>query len=433
MPAEPLDEAGRLPLARRHPLLAKLAGGIFTQSMLSATNLLISVWIARVNDKAEFGLYNLAVNTLAIFLNLQNGLVNSPLTVILPDQKGEDRDILLAGLGLGQWLVAVPATLLLVIGALVFGLADDGLGRVRWVFPLLLAAPAQWLREFVRVLHYNELRVLRVIRMDAAYILATLAGMLALHLAGLLDSTRVLLVIGIACLASGALGLRSTGLAALRASRAWIRLAFRRTWPYSRWALVGITATSVQANAHVYLTSALLGLAGTADIAAARTLLVPFALLISSSQRIFLAGGANLNSQHDARRMRRFLLLFLLFFTAAWAVYALALTVLYRPLILVLFTEKYLNIAAYLPFWALLFLINAWRFIVTYALQVSREFKNLALNGIVSAAAVILSAPLLIRAAGAAGMILALVIGEALLLVLSLPRLAACFWKKEGA
>ena len=432
MPAEPLEGTGRFPLAR-HPLLGKLAGGIVTQSLLSATSLVISVWIARVNDKAEFGLYNLAVNTLMIFLNLQNGLVNSPLTVMLPDQKGEDRDVLLFGLGLGQWLVAIPATLLLVLGGLIFGFAGGGMERVRWVFPLLLLAPAQWLREFIRVLHYNELRILRVIRMDAVYILLTLTGMLALHLAGRLDSTRVLLLLGVACLASGVSGLRSAGMTAIRGGRAWIRAAFRRTWPYSRWSLVGITATSVQSNAHVYLTSALIGLASTADIAAARTLLVPFSLLIASSQRIFLAGGANLNSRHGAQRMRRFLLLFLLFFTAAWGAYVLLLAVFYRPLILILFTDRYLNVAAYLPFWALLFLVNAWRFTVTYSLQVAREFRNLALNGIASAAAVILSALPLIRIAGAAGMILALIIGETLLLVLSLPRLVACFWKKEGA
>ncbi len=427
----------RLGLARsdllRGPLLGKLAGGIFTQILLSATSLVISVWIARVNEKSDFGLYNVAVNTLMIFLNLQNGLVNAPLTVLLPDQKGEDRDILLFGLGVGQWLAAVPATLLLVLGGLTVGLAGGRMDAVRWVFPLLLVAPAQWFREFVRVLHYNEMRISRVMRMDLVYILFNLAGMLILDRLGLLDSVRVLLLIGLAYLVSGAYGFRSSGMAAIRGNLRWVRTAFARTWVYSRWSLVGITATSIQANAYVYITSALIGLASTADVSASRTLLVPFSLLIASSQRIFLAGGSNLRSRHGMERVRKFLLLFLVFFTGAWAVYVLLLAALYRPVILLLFTGKYLNIAAYLPFWAVLFLVNAWRFTVTYSLQVAKEFKNLALNGIASAAAVMLSAFPLIRAAGAAGMIMALIVGEALLLVLSLPRTIACFWRKEPA
>ena len=415
--------AGAASFLSEKTFLGKFALGILTQSLLSLTNLLIRIWLARVLPKEQYGLYSIGFETIFVFLSVQNALVNSPLAVLLPERQGERREMLLGGLGAGQWLIFGPLTALFAAGLLLVG-GLYGMQRVLWLLPLVLAVPAAWWREFQRVVQYNRFELGRVLLLDVLFSAGALGGIALLAAARRVSVGGALAALGAAYLFSAAAGRRLGG-ERCRFRLDWIRETFRETWAFSRWSLLGIAAAAVQLHGYVYLVSLLDGLESTADISAARVFLMPFALLINSSQRIFLAKGSQIRSGGDLPRYRSFLAAFFLFFVGAWLLYVAALFLLKEPLIRLVFTERYRSSERYLLGWAVLFLFTTCRIVVTNSLIVYKEFRFLALNGVASAAAVLACSVAFLRLFGPVGVILALSVGELILLFPSLSRLLA--------
>ena len=410
--------------------LGKFAVGILTQSLLSLTNLFIRIWLARNLPKNQYGLYSIGFETIFVFLSIQNALVNSPLAVLLPEKRGPQRGIFLSGLGAGQWLIFAPLTALFAAGLLLYG-GLFGMQRVLWLLPLVLAVPAAWWREFQRVVQYNRFELGRVLLLDVLFSAGALGGIGLLLAIGRLSVASALAGLGAAYLLSAAVSYRIDG-ERCRFHLPWIRETFRETWPYTRWSLLGITAAAIQHHGYVYLVSLLDGLESTADMSAARVFLMPFALLINSSQRIFLAKGSQIRSGGDLPRYRSFLAAFFLFFVGAWLLYVAALFLLKEPLIRLVFTEKYRSSERYLLGWAILFLFTTCRVVVTNSLIVYKQFRFLALNGVASAAAVLACSVAFLRLLGPVGVILALSVGELILLFPSLSRLFVSLRPKEA-
>ena len=114
----------------KKPFFRKFAGGILTQILLSCTNLLIKIWIARQLSKSDYGLYVVAFSTIFIFLSVQNALVNSPLTVLLPDKSDNKRKEFLSGLNFGQWFIFIPILFFIVCFTIIYGFITGDITKV---------------------------------------------------------------------------------------------------------------------------------------------------------------------------------------------------------------------------------------------------------------------------------------------------------------
>jgi O-antigen/teichoic acid export membrane protein len=258
--------------------------------------------------------------------------------------------------------------------------------------------------------------------MDAVVIVSIGAGLYALHAWNALSGTRAVLALGVAYTVSAVVGHLITD---FRYTVDWVKLrrTFQETWTYSRWALVGVVAAAVQSSGYVYVVSLVQDLTITADVSAARTLMMPYLLLVSSSQRIFLSKASQIRSTHGESRFLRFILFFALFFIGVWSVYVPLLVLFQEKLIVLVYTEKYIRINVYILYWAVLSLLVAARFITSYSLQAYKDFKHLALYGSVSAALTITLCVLFLFLFGSVGALVALIIGESVLLGLSISRM----------
>jgi len=404
--------------------------GILAQSIISLTNLLLKVWVARELPKADYGLYTIGFETMYVFLGIQNALVNSPMQVMINEKWGQRRQDFVNGLFLGQLVVLVGLTGIALAANQLSGILFEQKLSVAFLCVILLGVSTMWLREFNRVLSYTKLKIGRVFSIDAVFVVSAVLFLLYFQLSRSFSYNNALLILGLSYGLSAGFGFLVNGEKhALRVHD--IKQSFSETWAYSRWAIVGVIASNVQMRAYVYITSIAIGLESTAEVAVARVLLMPFVLLISSSQRIFLSQGSSIMHRQDLSKFKKFILFFLLFFTAGWLMYSTVLFAFSGKIVQLLFTARYLGIRRFIAMWAVSYLIISWRFCVTYSLQVLKEFKALALYGVVSACVVLMSSLLMIKLMGPVGVIVAMAVGEIVLLSLSLPKLLSAL-KRRG-
>lgn len=404
------------------PFVSKFLGGVVAQGLLSATNFLIKIWLARETAKGDFGLFVVSFSTIMVFEQIHNALVNTPLIVLYREKEGPDRDDFISNMATGQYFLVLPLVALFALAGLLFSLATGDLSRTLWVYPLVFVIPVYWMREFPRVLNFLQFRIKKILLMDLVVLFCIGSGLSLLSLYDALSGVRAVMVLGGSYLFSGIAGHLLTRFR-YRLDFERVKRTFRETWQYSRWSLIGIVASSLQMSGYVYIVSLIQGLSITADMSAARTFLMPYVLFIASSQRIFLVKAAQLRTHGNEKSYLRFILLFGLLFLGIWSVYVPLLFLFQDRLILLVYTEKYSNINRYFIYWAFLSLVTAFRFVMSYSLQAFKDFKNLALYGCISAGTTVTLVVVLMYLIGPAGALLGLIGGELVLLFLSGPRL----------
>ncbi len=413
---------GRLRELMRKPFMRALIAGVGTQGILSATSFLIKVLIAQRFAKSDLALFETANSTVLIFLSFQNALINTPLIVLLPEKRGKARDNMLSGLAFGQALGMIPVLLigcLVVLGYLLLG---GGSLSPWWLVAVALAILSAFAREYNRVLYFCELRVGRVVLMDVVFAAPTILGVFLMARAGAFTSARLVALHAATYLVSAVLG-HVVARRRYRFDRKTLAEALRETWQYSRWGLLGVVTHSVQTYAYVYLVTLLADLDKTADISAARMLLAPFGLLIGSTQRVFITKGSEIRFQESPHQLLRHVLGYAGFLIGIWACYVLLLYLFHNELIRYVFTDKYANIGPYVLWWAVFFLLYAVDCIVTFTLQALKEFKRLALLGVVSSVSVLVLCIVLLRMMGPIGSLFAGIAGEIVIISTLLPRL----------
>jgi O-antigen/teichoic acid export membrane protein len=390
----------------------KMIGSVFTQTLMSATNFLIGLFLIRTAAKTEYGLYVVCFSIVQIFIGVQNALVNTPLTVLYPDKKGKQKESFLSGLAIGQWAVLGPLVLMSGLGYAIFSwLRPVPPDQFKTVFTLLLAVPAAYLREFIRVLQYCRLDIQSVIRSDGLFVACVLAGLILLNMTSGASASGVLSVVAAAYFFSGILAHRLSG-QTYRLNASWIRECFRETWPLSRWALFGVVVTHIQSFGYIFIISSWMGLSDTADISAARLFFMPFGILLASSQRIVLAKGAQVLFE-NAAKFNELIAAFLGLFAGLWFLYFLIVYAVHATVIQAVFTSKYSEINRIILVWGGFFLVNSLSFTFSHALQAMKDFKMLSIVGAIAAAVTLITCLALTSRFGSEGGLWALIAGEA--------------------
>ena len=211
--------------------------GIFAlvdQGIVSATNFLTGVIIARACSKEELGLYMLGFSLILFLIDLQTSLIATPYMILAPRLKG-DAHVLYTGSTLIHQLALSFATLFVLAGGMITvrqGVGPPGLGPVLWA--LLAVITFITLREYARRVYFSCLKLKKVLFFDTCIALGQITGLLFLAFSGLLSASRSLWVIGLAC-----------GIAVLswlwseRSSyRLWINNSItdlKRNWDFGKW------------------------------------------------------------------------------------------------------------------------------------------------------------------------------------------------------
>lgn len=390
--------------------------GVVDQAVLSATNFVVGLLMLRRTDDADYGLFVLATTTFLLLVGAQNAVVTGPMSVL--GAKHDDARRLamvstLLRLCFGFWLPLAS------LGALAFHFAPAaGIPPSAAMVGLAgsIAAVGVLLREVVRNLWmlYSLPRPLLGFELlyAGAYLLC--AAIVTAH-ARPAAPVLVLALGGVSSLAALASWLH------FRRKVGWSRQplpgAFAQVWRLGRWALLGSAVTWLQTQGFYYLVTAMRGVEAVAGLAAARLLLMPVNLMITGVGQLLLPMGTRWLVVAGHRTLLRNLLLLAMTILASAAIYFLLLWLMREFVVVEILKRDPRQLETPMLLWGAVFALVALRSMAQIAPQAMERFDALARLAVLAAALSLLGGWLGIRAFGANGALLGLILGESVDLV----------------
>jgi O-antigen/teichoic acid export membrane protein/peptidoglycan/xylan/chitin deacetylase (PgdA/CDA1 family) len=222
-PAEPMMRTGAL--------------SVFDQGVVSGTNFLTTLILARACSQAELGVYSLAWTVVVFLAAVQGNLITLPYTIYNRRRRGAALADY-AGSTLAHQLLTSLAAMACFCGlilAISLGLGPESLRPAAWV--LLGAAPFLLLREYARRFTLAHFAMGIAITIDVVVAVLQLGVLLALRHLGLLSAAAAYGAMGaacaVACLCWWFLDSQPMCFSRARFWRDW-----GRNWSFGKWAMM---------------------------------------------------------------------------------------------------------------------------------------------------------------------------------------------------
>jgi O-antigen/teichoic acid export membrane protein len=263
------------------------------QAVVSATNFLTNVMLARFMGLREFGIFVLAWMSVLFVNSLQAALIIAPMMSIGPKQEEKDRPSYF-GAVVFQELVLVSLCFILVFVSLktssgFFRHADLG----HLALPLAVSAFAYQMQDFVRRYFFATRQSRRALADDALSYLTQLPILFLLHREGHLNSATALWVMA---------GTSIVGMVAgwfwverIEFDWMWIKAVLRRHWRVSRWLTGSSLLIWTSSNVFVIAAPVYYGAAAAGVLKASQNLMGP--------ANVWFLGLENVVPAETARRL----------------------------------------------------------------------------------------------------------------------------------
>lgn len=356
---------GRL---RHHRLLRAGLWSMADQALISATNFVTMVLLARSLTPSAFGAFTLAYTALLFANGLQAALILHPHSVIGATRTGQDYVSYTTATAGTQLALALTCGFLTVVAAIVLGAFNFGASRL-----LLTLAPAivVWqFQEFVRRVLYTKQNVIGALLNDGVSYGGQLVGIAALWRMGRLTEVSAIVVLAITSAVATATGLWQIRdhLTTDVARVAW-RTFIAENWRMGKW-LTGSTLVS-WFSGHLYpvLTAGFVSVAATGALRASQTLLGPTHILLRAVESIATPRAAT-EFRRAGKPALWLLLRRIMAVTApAMALYCFAISIFAQPILAHLYGEQYSR------YWWLLIIFAATYFLTFLYTSVSVALK----------------------------------------------------------
>lgn len=310
------------------------------QGVVSATNFLTGVIIARACSKEELGLYMLGFSLILLVTDLQGSLISTPYMVYAPRLKDEAHALYTGSTLIHQLALCFLIVLALAGGeiAIGHGVGPRGLGPVLWA--LVAVASLIMLREYARRTWFACLKVKRVLLFDSCIAVGQIGGLMLLAHFGLLSASRAYCVIGFAC-----------GVAVLSwlwSERSFYRLRIResladlkKNWIFGKWVFACGLVWAISMNLYPWLLAAFHGTASAGIWAACLGVVALGNPAVLGAQNFLGPKIAHVYAQEGGRSLRRFVLRASVAFALPMLVFGLAMMFGGGPLVTLLYGHQY--------------------------------------------------------------------------------------------
>jgi len=249
------------------------------QALISATNFVTMVLLARNLSPSAFGAFTLAYTALLFANSLQAALITQPHNVIGATRTGEDYVSYTTATAGMQLVLALACGLICAVGALVLDALDISASRL-----LLALAPAivVWqLQEFIRRVLYTKHNVIGALVNDGISYGGQLVGIVVLWRMDSLTEVRAILVLAITSAGATVVGLWQIRhhLTADLIRVAWHPM-LSENWRLGKWLTSSALVSWSSSQLYPILTAGLVGAAATGAIRATQTVLGPTQVLV---------------------------------------------------------------------------------------------------------------------------------------------------------
>lgn len=279
-------------LVRR--VLGREAWALTDQAVVSGTNFLTNVMLARFMGLRGFGVFALAWMSVLFVNSLQTALIVAPMMSIGPKQEEKDRPAYF-GAVVFQELLLVFFCFVLVFAALKTSshfFRHENLQQL--ALPLAASAFAYQLQDFVRRYFFATRQSRRALADDALSYLTQLPILFLLHKAGRLNSETALWVMAGTSLV--ALVPACFWMEPLSFNGQWIKAIARRHWKFSRWLVGSSLLQWTSGNLFILAAPLYYGAAAAGVLKASQNLM--------GATHIWFQGLDNIVPVESARRLR---------------------------------------------------------------------------------------------------------------------------------
>jgi O-antigen/teichoic acid export membrane protein len=396
---------------------------VATQALLSAASFAVGLILIRRTSDVQYGYYVLVTNAVLLLVSLQGAFIQPQLVTRMYGTDVSGRAELIGGLYRDQrrvllWLAV--ATLLIAPLLLILRLVNRGETLV--LSAAAIAVVAALHREFFRMVLLGHRLSDKVLRADAIYVALLVTGALLATLSPAPAATAALTLAMAACI-GGLLCART-----LWRFEHWNRQAapglLKALAPLGTWSALGAGVYWIVSQGYNYLVAGLLSVSAVAAIAATRLTVMPIGLLSTGVGTIMLPTTARWLNAHGPGAALRRLVLFALALTGAAALYFAVLWSLRNWIFAHVLKKQIPHRDALLLLWGLVATLGVLRDQFIYLLTVRHRFRLLTTIAMGNAAVSLSVAYLSIRHLGIVGVLVGLLVGEALnvvgLIVLSI-------------
>ncbi len=316
--------------------------GMADQALISATNFVTMVLLARSLSPSAFGAFTLAYTALLFANSLQSALITQPHNVIGATRTGEDYVGYTTATAGMQLALALAYGFVIAAAAIMLSALDISASRLLLA---LVPATAVWqLQEFMRRVLYTKQNVIGALVNDGVSYGGQLVGIVALWKMGSLTEVRAILVLAITSAIATVAGLWQIRdhLTAAVVRVAW-RAAVANNWRMGKWLTASALLSLLSSQLHLIFTAGLVNIAAVGALRATQTILRPTQVLLTALDTLMVSRMAAAHENGGPRALR---LLTRQIYIATFpivAAYYLILVVFSQPILRLLYGEAYVS------------------------------------------------------------------------------------------
>jgi len=386
------------------------AYGLADQALISATNFITLLVMARALSASAFGAFVLVYTALIFVNSVQAALVGQPHNVLGSAKNGVEYTRFTTATFGAQGLFLIPVVFVFVVAiAVAFALH---LEYSRLLLATLVATVAWQLQELTRRVLYTEGRLGAALVEDLLAYGGQAALITAVWHFGVLSPTKAVWVIA---LTSGVGLLVGFKLLRVSVTTNISRVDLEAHWRFGKWLALAAIGFGLSANLYFYITAVSLGAAASGELKASQLVLGPLNVLL-----IFLATvlpirlSRALNYAGEAA-FRRTLMNAIALATPVVAAYCLLVTIFATPLLRLIYGERYLGSAGLVALFALYYVVSYVGQIATSVLNARQLSRPIFVANLAGAGSTIILGWLFIETAGVRGAAVGMIFGAALL------------------
>jgi O-antigen/teichoic acid export membrane protein len=398
----PAEWQARIPVSGREFIFRKLIpwatkGGlaIVDYGLISGSNFLLGVLLARWLPPDQYGAYALAFSIFVLVAFLYQALLLEPLSVFSGTTYRDNiRGYLLANVGI-HWGISFAVCFLLGATAVA--------ARIWWHSPVLamafagmtIATPFILIHALGRRSFYLKLSPAPAAFGSIFYCVLVTAGVLLVYDRGWLTSFTAYLVMGLAAFVSGMIMLFQLN-AKLEPATTHLRLAetSRKHWEYGKWALLTCVVGWIPNYVYIPLVSSFSGIAAGGELRALMNFAAPLLQTYAALSMLFLPYAARVQAEEGRRGASALTRKLALLFVGGGALYWAVLIPLRQPLFHLVYAGKYMESSYLVPFFALETMLWSAALGPAILLRAMESPRSLFFaNGAASAIAIVLGIP----------------------------------------
>ena len=342
------------------PWVGKGSLAILDQGLISGSNFLIGILLARWLAPEAYGAYALAFSVFLFLSGFHNALLLEPMSVFGPASYRDQLRAYLGKLLQLNFLLTFGLALLLALAVAVSAHSPGNHSFPSALWGAALATP--WILTFwlCRRSAYLELRPGLAVRGAAAYCLAVLLLLFLSERMRWLSPSAAFLLQALASFAASALLLASIRpqLTSIDPSPS-MRSILNQHWKYGRW-VAGTTFVSwISGGAYYVLVGALLRMEDVAALRALQNFVLPMTQFITAITLLLLPWASAQLAEHGAAAFEANVRRITLLFVAGTAVYLACIVLFGHWLMETVYAGRYARVAYLLPLASLPLLMGA--------------------------------------------------------------------------